>query len=386
MENYFDEVREHIERAKTKKAIECLKEIIDKYDLDEKDSITILEGRYSKLKNDEVNGTQDGDTHSQELNKIHKGILDTIANLEREFKKIRSSTATDEFIKKIKSEDEFTFLLVGTTGVGKSSTINNLLGEQIAKVGDFEPTTMEVKHYRLPIDGYDFHVVDTPGLCDDLPEVGNDQKYIDLMINGVKHVDALLYVSNLGDTRVRSDEKRGIKLITESFGQEIWKNSIIVFTFSNIVPSNKFSDALKIRTKLIKKAIEESGVVIEVSQRIPSVAIDNLSLHNPDGKEWLGELYTCVAEKVTEKGFAKFMMGTIKRVEVETTKKIRSNSSSNNNITIKQNINISRDQEKRITKAAEQKGFFDRASEYISTRVVEPVKQGISRVKKWLFG
>ena len=51
------------------------------------------------------------------------------------------------------SKREFTFLMLGRTGVGKSSTVNTLIGQQIAEVGDFRPTTFTVRFYQSQIQG-----------------------------------------------------------------------------------------------------------------------------------------------------------------------------------------------------------------------------------------
>ena len=71
---------------------------------------------------------------------------------------------------------EFNFLLIGRTGVGKSSTINSLLGREVAPVGDYEATTIDVKKYTSNFNGVIVNVVDTPGLCDDLETQGKDYR------------------------------------------------------------------------------------------------------------------------------------------------------------------------------------------------------------------
>lgn len=204
---------------------------------------------------------------------------------------------------------EFVFLLVGRTGVGKSSTINQLMGEEVAKVGDFEPMTMSVEQYKLPIDNINFVVFDTPGLCDDIPEKGNDKGYIKKIKDKIKYVDCVLYVTPLSDTRIRSDERYGLELITKAFGEKIWMNSLLVFTFADQVKPEKYTYSLETRSRLIREVIQRD-VSSEITSNIPSVAIDNTSNVTPDGKPWLGELYTTVVERVSADGFLQYLMAT----------------------------------------------------------------------------
>lgn len=59
-------------------------------------------------------------------------------------------------------------LLVGATGVGKSSTLNALFGEGIAAVGEgVDPETMEVEHYKI---NEVLRIWDSPGLGDGVAE------------------------------------------------------------------------------------------------------------------------------------------------------------------------------------------------------------------------
>ncbi|MEC4887720.1 MAG: GTPase, partial [Scytonema sp. PMC 1070.18] len=206
------------------------------------------------------------------------------------------------------------FLLVGRTGVGKSSTVNSLLGQNIAVVGDYEPTTMEIQQYDSEINGVKVTVVDTPGLCDELEEVGNDYKYLELMRSCVNEVDSMWFVSRLDDKRVTNDEKRGIKLISESFTPKIWQYTVIVFTFADALNDSQYSIALEKRTELIRNEIAKyTGV--EIAKNVPSVAVSNICETTPDGKKWLGELYTQVYLRMSNNGAAQFFMATLERIK-----------------------------------------------------------------------
>ncbi|KGF71642.1 hypothetical protein DO97_17055 [Neosynechococcus sphagnicola sy1] len=206
-------------------------------------------------------------------------------------------------------DKKFVLMLVGRTGVGKSSTINSLLGQEVATVGDFEPSTMRVSYYECELHGIKFDLVDTPGLCDDLEEVGNDQEYLAMIKNRVSHIDSMLFVSRLDETRVTGDEKRGIQLISLAFTPKVWEHAVIVFTHSNAIPADRFLEVVEKRTDLVEREIAHYAGM-SIAGTIPSVAIDNLSKTTPNGEEWLGELYTKVFVRISQGGTLPFLLAT----------------------------------------------------------------------------
>jgi len=229
---------------------------------------------------------------------------ETVEAIVREISDLKfiSSTTKQNVINKI--YQTFSFMLVGRTGVGKSSTINSLMGERVAEVGESEPTTFAVEPYSLKKNGVSFTIWDTPGLCDALDNA-NDQAYISEIKERIEDVDCLWFVTRLDETRLSSDEQYALLLITNSLGSQIWKNALIVFTHScsNSI-QGRFEEALRERTKIITEYIDRiTGTNYGI---LPSVAVDNTRERLPSGDEWLPELFTKVIEQASNKGSIAF--------------------------------------------------------------------------------
>lgn len=202
----------------------------------------------------------------------------------------------------IARNEKLTFLLIGRTGVGKSSTINSLLGEEVAPVGKYKPTTKEVISYQHKHGDLTYDIIDTPGLCDDLPDVGNDQVYLDKIKNHASKADSIWFVTKLDETRISSDEKRGIKLISEALGSDCWDRSIIIFTRAD--KADDFEEDLKQRTIIIQ---EEIGKYFSNYASIPAVAVSNSYPILPNGEKWLPELFTQVFLRFSDEGALPFL-------------------------------------------------------------------------------
>ncbi|MEG5176310.1 GTPase [Microcoleus sp. B3-D7] len=127
------------------------------------------------------------------------------------------------------------FLLVGRTGVGKSSFINAAFGSYIAETSEYEACTKIVEHYAYKTPLGDVSLIDTPGLAED------DEAYLSLVRAKVNlaQIYATIYVSKLNETRFRPDEKRTLRLLTNRLGASIWNRSILVLTFAASVPNDQ---------------------------------------------------------------------------------------------------------------------------------------------------
>ncbi len=203
-----------------------------------------------------------------------------------------------------RSGQPLVFFVVGRAGWGKSSTVNSLVGKIVSKVDDDELATTEVTDFYFTINGVKAKIFDTPGLCDG---TGNESIYMREIRSKISKPDVMLYVTRLDETRITDNDLRGIKILSEALSIKIWENAVIVFTFANNVSAENYSTKLKKRTEVIKKAITDCIKDEQIVLDIPVIAIDNKNKITPDGKEWLGEFFTVVAERTSLESFITFL-------------------------------------------------------------------------------
>ena len=145
------------------------------------------------------------------------------------------------------------FLIVGRTGVGKSSFVNSVFGKSITETSRYEACTKIIQYHAYSSSLGDICLIDTPGLAED--DIECDQKYLNLIKANIDlaEIDTLIYVSRLDETRFRPEEKRTIRLLTEQLGAFIWNKAWLLFTFAASVSN----DNRQVATIKRKEQIEE---------------------------------------------------------------------------------------------------------------------------------
>lgn len=247
-----------------------------------------------------------------------------------------------------RSKLEANVVVAGVTGAGKSSLINALCGavpkdaydpedskscDRPAKVGnslDSEPTNLKDGYVAQSAtwegeDGetrtYTIRVWDSQGLEDG---TGLEGSYLRRLKESCKdQIDVLLYCIDVSKAKaIAADIVRGMKLITEELGSDVWKHSIVVLTFANILAENikeeveessengdeenthkihhVFLTRIDNWQNKVRQALVEAGVPDEIAHEIPiEPAGCDTSPHLPDRIHWLGYLwllFVCYAQ------------------------------------------------------------------------------------------
>ena len=168
-------------------------------------------------------------------------------------------------VDKLDDELILNLLILGKTGTGKSSLVNALVGEEVAKVGDAEPETEDIYPYSAEIDGKKIIIHDSWGM-----EVGKEDIWDDIINKKLKEkgIDkdikdwfhSVTYCIQAGGNRIEDfDAKIITKFIKDKY------NVIVALTKAEQMGKEdreKFTEKIKER---IKKEIEKEDAKNDIN-------------------------------------------------------------------------------------------------------------------------
>ena len=224
-------------------------------------------------------------------------------------------------------------LVTGKTGVGKSSLINGVVGQEVAVEGDgLDRGTVTVQAFSFKYHDVDVTIWDSPGLQDGLDK---EEEYIrDMQYKGCANSDLVLYCARMTDTRFRKEDHDAIRKITIGLGKQIWNNAVFVMTFANeirakrergqkLTPSEeqkRNSDHFKKRMQEWKEklvgAVVEAGVDAKTAANIPIVPAGYDQQDLPDRDNWLSPLWYVSILRMKERSQPALLKANLHRIKL----------------------------------------------------------------------
>ncbi|CAN6700843.1 unnamed protein product [Malus baccata var. baccata] len=216
-----------------------------------------------------------------------------------------------ELLGKLKQENvnSLTVQVMGKGGVGKSSTVNSLLGERAVPISPFQSEGTRPLMFSRSRAGFTLNVIDTPGLIEGGYVSGMALNNIkSFLLN--KTIDVLLYVDRLDAYRVDNLDKEVVKAITYSFGKGIWNRALVVLTHAQLSPpdGNAYEGFVSKRSEALLKIVRlGAGLKKQDAQAstIPVVLVENSGRCNknenaekvlPNGTAWISHLVQTMTE------------------------------------------------------------------------------------------
>ena len=204
----------------------------------------------------------------KEIEEFFKGIevypIEEIKeNKNNKINNVVENTAKEKIMS---NNDELTLnlLILGQTGVGKSSLINALLGKKVAKAGLGKPISTHIQEYKTELDGKKVNLYDSMGF-----EVKNE-KCIDDIKNALKERSAdkdikdwfhsVTYCIQAGGLKIQDFD---IKMIKQFVDEKY--NVIIALTKSDQLGKAKREEFIEIIKKEVKEATKKDIMVITVA-------------------------------------------------------------------------------------------------------------------------
>ena len=204
---------------------------------------------------------------------------------------------------RLKKYNSLRVLVLGKSGVGKSSLVNALFGSsKVAKVGTINAETPGVKCYDLELGDVIIKIFDTPGFMSG--ESKSNKKYLQNIRDVCKCADVVFLCFRMeGHSK---DLEEPLNLLARSFDKKskFWSKTMIVFTMANRViptgphrhrPRDEYNGFIFSEFKeAVKALLKKKSIEIDDNQFVraghPDVLNEGERLANhskfDDSKEW----------------------------------------------------------------------------------------------------
>ena len=216
----------------------------------------------------------------------------------------------------------FGILVVGRTGVGKSTLINNLLGREVATVGHkLRSETPEVYPHEYSVEGVAVVVYDTPGLGD-IEGEQREREHLEVMKNLLARgkIHLVVYCFQMNETMMKSSLVGTLQKY-HAIGVD-WQRSIIALTFADALyvpkserkhPDFRMSSCFKGRfdkwqSEFRQELVETVGVHQEVVQQLkicPTTPVRKDPL--PNGSRWYVPLWLHIVDILPPEATVRFV-------------------------------------------------------------------------------
>lgn len=232
--------------------------------------------------------------------------LELLAHIEFGLLHARVQTELSDWMKKSNS---VSILVCGKTGTGKSTLVNGLVGKLVAQEGEeLDAMSSEVTNYDCKIGNIQLVIWDSPGLLD---RTSREESYLADIKTHCRDVDLFLYCILMSEDRFHSgsDDVESMKKLTQTLGNELWANAIIVLTFAQDIeveakvqidgPSDPQKTREYFERKLKTWARDIHDILVD-EIKVPKDITDQVSvlpagyrtkLSLPDRHHWLSELW-----------------------------------------------------------------------------------------------